>query len=205
VEVREKVTVAPILSFSSGKTVKDLSVTAGAVEYNIGGTATQLGGQFNYSQRGPNFELWLAEHALRPNRWARMAEAFYSLNNFRFEETSTKWYRNRFGGEMEWKGPYRYGSPLRYELVTRSYREVALDVPSGGPPNGYYLGVIPELTWDQYHWHDLMPSGYRITVELKPGYFFGRTRSVMRDACSCCWPNPSPATPCSWSTESQKR
>lgn len=41
------------------------------------------------------------------------------------------------------------------------------------PPDGTYVGIIPELTWDRYHWHDLVPSGYRIALELRPGYFFG--------------------------------
>ncbi|HRB82185.1 MAG TPA: hypothetical protein PK614_07975 [Nitrospira sp.] len=35
------------------------------------------------------------------------------------------------------------------------------------------MGLIPELTWDRYHWHDLVPSGYRIALELRPGYFLG--------------------------------
>ena len=35
------------------------------------------------------------------------------------------------------------------------------------------MGVIPELTWDKYHWHDLVPSGYRIALALRSGFFFG--------------------------------
>src|SRR5690606_12202132 len=38
---------------------------------------------------------------------------------------------------------------------------------------GYYVGLIPELTWDRYHWHDLVPSGYRLALEFRPGFFFG--------------------------------
>jgi len=75
---------------------------------------------------------------------------------------------------VELRGPYRYGSPLRYEVVIKAYREVIEDekgIPR--PPNGYYVGVIPELTWDAYHWHDLVPRGYRIALELRPGFFFG--------------------------------
>ena len=29
------------------------------------------------------------------------------------------------------------------------------------------------MMWDKYHWHDLVPSGYRIGLALKPGFFFG--------------------------------
>lgn len=28
------------------------------------------------------------------------------------------------------------------------------------PSDGYYVGSIPELTRDKYHWHNLVPSGY---------------------------------------------
>ena len=31
----------------------------------------QIGGQFNYSQRGPNVDVWISEHAYRPDRWAK--------------------------------------------------------------------------------------------------------------------------------------
>jgi hypothetical protein len=59
-------------------------------------------------------------------------------------------------------------------VVLELYREfIEHDQPGPRQPDGYYLGLIPELTWDQYHWHDLVPSGYRIAWELKPGYFFG--------------------------------
>ena len=35
------------------------------------------------------------------------------------------------------------------------------------------MGLIPEVTWDRYHWHDLVPSGYRLALEFRPGYFIG--------------------------------
>jgi outer membrane protein assembly factor BamA len=49
VAIREKITLAPILDLTTGSSLKDLNATVGVVEYNLGGTATQLGGQFNYS------------------------------------------------------------------------------------------------------------------------------------------------------------
>ena len=54
------------------------------------------------------------------------------------------------------------------------YREL-ISEESGAqrPPDGYYVGVIPEVTWDKYHWHDLVPSGYRFALELRPESFFG--------------------------------
>lgn len=106
VEVLEKVTVAPILNFSSGSSLKDSSVTGGVVEYNVGGSGTQVGAQFNYSQRGPNAEVWISQHSFHPARWAKEAELSYNVNGFRFEHAPTTWDRRRFGGEFELKGPY---------------------------------------------------------------------------------------------------
>ena len=173
VDAQEKVTLAPILNFTSGTSIKDLNATIGLMEYNLFGTGTQLGGQFNYSQRGPNVELWLSQHAFEPGRWAQEIKGFYNVKGIRFVDSTSTWTRNRFGGEFELKGPYRYGSPLRYEVVVKFYRELVEDEKgSQRPPAGYYVGLIPELTWDKYHWHDLVPSGYRISLELRPGFFF---------------------------------
>lgn len=175
VDVQEKFSLSPILSFTSGTSVKDLNATAGLVEYNLGGTGTQIGGQFNYSQRGPNVDVWISEHAYRPDHWAKEVKGSYSSNGIRFADSGATWTRNRIGGEFELKGPFAYGSPLRYEVVVKIYRELVQDQTGTGgrPPDGYYVGLIPELTWDRYHWHDLVPSGYRIALELRPGYFLG--------------------------------
>jgi hypothetical protein len=173
VDVREKITLAPILEFTSGRTFKDTSVTAGIVEYNIGGTGTQLGAEFSYSQRGPNAEIWLSQHSYHPTRWAKEVKLSYNANGFRFEESSATWSRRRLGGEFELKGPFSYWSSLRYEVVVRIYRELIEDGARGQPPNGYYIGIAPEVIWDRYHWHDLVPNGYRIELQLRPGYFLG--------------------------------
>lgn len=174
VDAQEKITLAPILNFTSGSSVKDLNATVGLVEYNLFGTGTQLGGQFNYSQRGPNVDLWLSQHAFEPNRWAKEIKGSYNVNGIRFADSTSTWTRNRIGTELELKGPYDYRTPLRYEVVLKVYRELVEDLKADRrPPDGYYVGLIPELTWDQYHWHDLVPSGYRIALELRPGFLFG--------------------------------
>ena len=174
VDVQEKITLAPILNFTSGTSVKDLNATVGLVEYNLFGTGTQLGSQFSYSQRGPNVDLWLSQHAYEPGRWAKEIKGSYNVNGIRFADSASTWNRNRIGSELELKGPYQYGSPLRYEVVLKYYREL-IDEEKGAqrPPDGYYIGLIPEVTWDKYHWHDLVPSGYRISFALRPGFFFG--------------------------------
>jgi hypothetical protein len=173
VEVLEKFTLAPILNFTSGSVLQDLNATVGLVEYNLGGTGTQLGAQFNYSQRGPNVDLWMSQHSFQPTRWAKEVKASYNVNGIRFADSTARWNRNRIGGEFELKGPYAYGSPLRYEVVLKFYRELIDDQRGVRPPAGYFVGIAPEMTWDRYHWHDLVPSGYRVTLELRPGYFRG--------------------------------
>ena len=122
VAVQEKITLAPILNFTSGSSLKDLNATVGLVEYNLFGTGTHLGGQFNYSQRGPNVEVWLSQHSYEPDRWAKEIKAAYTVNGIRFADSSSTWTRNRMGGELELKGPYEYGSPLRYEVVVKFYQ-----------------------------------------------------------------------------------
>ena len=173
VEVLEKFTLVPIVNYSSGKTDKDLDVTAGVAEYNIGGTGTKLAGIFRYTQRRPNFELSLSQHSFHPTRWAKEANLFLNSSSFRFDDSESGWHRDRFGGDLEWKGPYRYATPLRYEVVLRAYREILSDASVAPPRNGYFIGIAPEAIWDRYHWHDLVPSGYRVTLELRPGYFIG--------------------------------
>ena len=174
VDVEEKITLAPILNFTSGSSLKDLNATVGLVEYNLFGTGTHLGGQFNYSQRGPNIEVWLSQHSYEPDRWAKEIKGAYNVNGIRFADSASTWTRNRIGGEIELKGPYRYGSPLRYEVVVKVYRELIHDEKgSQHSPDGYYIGLVPEIMWDKYSWHDLVPSGYRIGLALKPGFFFG--------------------------------
>ena len=173
IEVQEKFTLAPILNFTSGSVLQDLNATVGLVEYNLGGTGTQLGGQFNYSQRGPNVDVWMSQHSFQPTRWAKEVKASYNVNGIRFAESTAAWNRNRIGGEFELKGPYAYGSPLRYEVVLKFYRELIDDQRGVRPLDGYFFGIAPEVTWDRYHWHDLVPRGYRVALELRPGYFLG--------------------------------
>lgn len=55
-----------------------------------------LGGQFNYSQRGPNAEVWLSQHAFQPDRYAKELKAFYHSNGIRFPDATTNWTRNPF-------------------------------------------------------------------------------------------------------------
>jgi len=83
----------------------------------------------------------------------------------------------------EWE---RSSQPSESEVVVKFYREL-IDDEKGAqrPPDGYYVGVIPELTWDKYHWHDLVPSGYRIALALRPGFFFGANQQRHEAELNC--------------------
>ena len=70
----------------------------------------------------------MSQHSFHPKRWAKEVELAYAVNEFRFADSPATWDRRRFGGEFELKGPYSYGSPLRYEIVFRTYREL---IPAG--------------------------------------------------------------------------
>ena len=51
---------------------------------------------------------------LRAGRWAKETMGSYNVNDIRFADSASTWNRNRIGGGLEVKGPYQYGSPLRY-------------------------------------------------------------------------------------------
>jgi hypothetical protein len=175
VRVREKTTIAPIVELSTGKTLRDSSGKLGVVEYNLFGRAIELGGSLAYSGRGPQVEAWIMEHSFRPRRWNFELETFFVGSEFRFEGEDTTWQRTRAGAEISLKAPYSYRSPLRYEQLLTAYREILTFVEGGGPlpRGGVYLGVGSELTWDRYRFHDLVPSGWLATLELRPGVFVG--------------------------------
>mgnify|MGYP000588184643 CR=1 FL=1 len=111
------------MALSSGKTLRDTSVTLGLIEHNIAGKGTRLRGQGSYSERGPNLLLSLTEHAYSPSRWAKEYLSFYSASGFRFKDESSTWTRNRAGGHIEWISPFSYTSRLQYEFALLPYYE----------------------------------------------------------------------------------
>lgn len=174
VDVREKFSISPIVDLSTGKTLRDTSATLGAVENNIDGDGTRLGGYAKYSERGPQFSIWLAQHSYHPAAWQKEAEVFFSGSSFRFVGSPETWQRTRLGGDVEVKTPYSYSSALRYEFVVAAYRERLTLAGAGAvPKDGTFLGTASELIWDRYSWNDTTPRGVRITAEFRPGVFVG--------------------------------
>lgn len=176
VRVRRKTTIAPVVDFSTGKTLSDSKVTLGAIEHDIDGHATRLGGKASYSERGLNFAVWLHQHPYRPRSWGGEYDIYYAGSGFRFEgaDAGTKWHRNRFGGEAEFLSPFSYGTHFRYEFQINAYREL-LSAAQGSnvPRDGVYVGTTSEFIYDRYTWNDLTPSGFRAALEFRPGIFIG--------------------------------
>lgn len=176
VRVRRKTTIAPVVDLSTGKTLADSKITLGAIEHDIDGHGTRLGGKASYSERGFNFGVWLHQHVYRPRSWAGEYDIYYAGSGFRFEgaDAGTKWHRNRIGGEAEFLSPFSYGTHFRYEFQLNVYREL-LSVAQGVgvPSDGVYLGTTSEFIYDRYTWNDLTPNGFRASLELRPGIFLG--------------------------------
>lgn len=176
VRVRRKFTISPVVDLSTGKTLADSKVTLGAIEHDLDGHATRLGGKASYSERGLNFVVWLYQHPYRPRSWAREHEVYYAGSGFRFEgaDADHKWHRNRFGAELELLSPALYTTKWRYEFQLNAYQET-LTAASGPsqPRDGTYLGTASELVYDRYTWNDLTPRGFRASLEARPGVFVG--------------------------------
>lgn len=180
VTVSRKASISPIVDFSSGKTLRDSKITLGAIENDIDGRGTRLGGKASYNQRGLNFALWLNQHPYGPRRWMNEAEIYYAGSGFRFDpNTVDKWHRNRFGGFLEFLSPFVYGHRFRYEVQAEVYRETYTGIADGSiaPRAGTYVGGLSELIWDAYTWNDLTPNGLRLTFELRPGVFLGAAQA----------------------------
>lgn len=174
VRVRHKATVAPIFGLSTGKTLRDTSVTLGAIEHNIDKRATRLHGQVTYSERGFNFDVGFTQHPYDPHRWAQEYELYYAGSGFRFEDTTSTWVRNRFGAVAEVISPLSYRNRFQYELAFLPYYERnTRSADQATPADGAHLGVLGEAIYDAYHWDDLVPSGIRLVLELRPGVFTG--------------------------------
>lgn len=176
VRVRRKFTISPIVDLSTGKTLADSKVTLGAVQHDVDGHGTRLGGKASYSERGFNFTAWLYEHPYRPRSWAREQEVYYAGSGFRFEgvDAGHKWHRNRFGAELEFLSPSLYTTKWRYEFQLNAYQETLTG--AGGPfqpRDGTYLGTTSEFVYDRYTWNDVAPKGFRAALELRPGIFVG--------------------------------
>lgn len=177
VRVRHKATVAPIFGLSTGKTLRDTSVTLGAIEHNIDKRATRLHGQVTYSERGFNFDVGFTQHPYDPHRWAQEYELYYAGSGFRFEDTTSTWVRNRFGAVAEVISPLSYRNRFQYELAFLPYYERNTPLP---------IRLHLQMAFISASWE-------KLSTTHTTGMISSRQGSV---SCSSCVPAFLPATSC---------
>jgi len=174
VRLQKKFTLTPSIGLSTGRTLADTYVKVGADEYNTFGRAADLGGYLSYSERAPNAEMWYFEHAYDPHRLAPFVGATFFTSSLRFDGSDAAWMRRRVGGYTGFALPYSYRSPLRFQIGIGASAERYYDVHGPiSPPSGVYLGSWLEASWDQFTFHDLAASGFRVTVNVEPGAYLG--------------------------------
>jgi outer membrane protein assembly factor BamA len=171
VAIREKWTLIPSFDLATGTTLEDTFILLGAAEYNAFGTATFIGGEISYEQRGFNFSLAVEQHEYHPRRWAMAGEAYYAMAELYFENPDAGWVRTQAGAGISWTAPLRYKLPLGYQVGFEFYRELNERLDGEAlPPDGHIAGTRMVLNWDRYFWRDLGASGYSIELEVAPSW-----------------------------------
>jgi hypothetical protein len=164
--LREKWTLIPALDMQRGKTFEDTFLMLGGTEYNLLGTASSLSAIVSHEERGWNGELAFAQHGYHPGRGALQASLEWVNSSYRFEQPPlTSWYVRSIGGSGSWKNPLLHGRFFTYEVTTKYHYEL-VDEAQGGyrPPDGHELMAELNGTWDYYHWTDLEPNGWTLTL-----------------------------------------
>lgn len=180
VSLREKWTIVPEVDFSSGKTFEDSYFLLGATEYNLFGTANQLGFSAYREQRGFGVAASFGEHDYQRSAWALGTDASFGTVALRFDDGSG-WQTTSATLDVSWRSPpwlhpyfnYVAGLYASYEAVHSA---------KGAPPPAS-TGVLQsymEFSWDAYEWHDLVPRGLQSSLWVGIGGAFGDERPVPR-------------------------
>lgn len=178
----EKWTLIPMLDLQRGKTFQDTYLLLGMSEYNFLGTASMLSAQISHEERAWNGELSYAQHGYHPGRGAWESKLAWINASYRFEgPTPTSWLTRWIGGSIAWSEPLLHGTFFTYALsATYRHERVEGDEGHERPPSGHALTAELEASWDRYHWTDLAPRGWALTLTATGGGLFGRTRAQDR-------------------------
>jgi hypothetical protein len=173
VEVREKWTLIPSVDFASGKTWSDSYVLLGVTEYNLFGSANQLGLSAYREQRGWGTNLLFNEHMYRRNRWALGGEAYYSTARLRFADGSS--WTVATGAAYVWvTSPPWLGDHLSYRVGAGYVREKPSQRRGGAdPPDTHGALSFVAFVWDRYRWNDLVARGLKAELGLSTGFTLG--------------------------------
>lgn len=205
VRVREKFTLSPTLEFSSGATWLDSYLLLGATEYNVGGTASTLAVFASWEQRGPTAVLSYAQHPYARDRLGLELSGYFTTAAFRFspeaeggapgaESTEPGWLRRQAGLDITFKLPFSYDLPWRLQLGMFGLAEWSARVEGlAAPAGGFWTGGSAVLEADLYTFSDLVPRGWRSTLEVYPGWLLPswqpRPEAVLTNLFSVpCWP-----------------
>ena len=173
VELREKWTLVPEIDFSTGETLADTYALLGATEYNLLGTANQLGISAYLERRGFGLSAAFREHDYRRRGWAFGSTLSVATVAIPVDD-DTGWRTASVFGEVNFRSPpflrhhanYTAGLYLSSESVYASNRADA-------PPSTQVLQSRMGFSWDQYEWHDRVPRGLQATLWLSVGGLFG--------------------------------
>lgn len=177
VTVREKFTLIPSLEFSTGATAVDTYALVGATESNLLGTASTLAAFLSWEERGLNGTVQFYQHPYARGRWSVDLSAYLTTADFRFadgqtdpEAADTAWLRRQAGMDLLVNGPFSYEGPVRVTFGAFGVREwVSSAEVSRVPSTGFWIGAAVVVEVDKFTFHDLVPSGWRSTLELYPG------------------------------------
>jgi hypothetical protein len=171
VHVREKWTLIPEFDLATGSSARDTFVLVGLTEYNFLGTGGALGLSVYHEQRGFGFHAMFEEHVYRRARWSFAGETGYEGKAFRFRDGSA-WLLREAMGYLWSTSQSLLSDHTRVELGIVYKRQMLSEVE--GPlvsPGGHLLGTSAMITWDDYVWNDLSPSGFIVNVSGTPALF----------------------------------
>lgn len=170
VSVREKWTLVPEIDFASGQTFEDSYLLLGATEYNLLGTANQLGLNVYREQRGFGFGLVFSEHEYKRRGWALYSELAVGTAAVRLPEGGG-WRTTSTNLQMYLRSPPWLHEYFTYVAgVYGSYDSVRGGL---GPASTQLVQSFMGFSWDGYEWHDLVPRGLRASLWLSVGGSFG--------------------------------
>jgi hypothetical protein len=172
--VREKWTLVPLVDFGTAKTLRDSYFFLSLVESNTAGRAMECGFYGAYYERAFSGEAWCGEHQYAARRPSFEVNANYVGSGFVFDDEPYAWERRRAGGRLGVRFPFPYGSAWRFAVLPLGYHESATgDKPANILDSGWFGGVGLRVLRDAYEWHDLVPRGVRLGMEVTPGFYFG--------------------------------
>ena len=180
VDVREKWTLIPTVEFSTGKTIADARLLVGATEYNVLGTANQLTLNLFREERGFGANIAYSEHVFRRRRWALEAELFGASSAYRFE-TGSSWNAWRSGAEIGFTSPPFLSKHLNVRAGSIYYFEAARErVMTNVPSDAHAVGMVLDLLYNRYEFHDLVSSGVKARLGTDTGLLAGTTPAQPR-------------------------